>query len=66
MLLLMTMPDDKITTAEAREYMHLQRGDELKKLRRKLAEDEDWERLDMARANTEQGRSSATKRHRQV
>ena len=37
MLLLMTMPDDKITTAEAREYLRLRRGDELKKLRRKLA-----------------------------
>ena len=66
MLLLMTMPDDKITTAEAREYLRLRRGDELKKLRRKLAEEEDRERQDAARADTEQGRYSATKRRRQA
>jgi hypothetical protein len=36
MLLLMMMPDDKITTSEAREYLRLRRGDELKKLRRRI------------------------------
>ena len=66
MLLLMTMPDDKITTAEAREYLRLRRGDELKKLRRKLAEDEDRERLDVARAKPSKVATSATKRRSQV
>jgi hypothetical protein len=46
MFLLMTMLDDKITTVEAREYMRLRRGDELKKLRWKLAAKEDRERTD--------------------
>ena len=61
MLLLMSMPEDKITTAEAREYLRLRRGDELKKLRRKLAAEEDRERS----VKKEGGRSSATKRCRQ-
>ena len=65
MLLLMTMPEDKITTAEAREYLRLRRGDELKKLRRKLAAEEDRERTDAASVDEEGGRSSATKRRRQ-
>jgi hypothetical protein len=52
MLLLMTMPEDKITTVEAREYLRLRRGDELKKLRRKLAEEE-RERADAASAHEE-------------
>ena len=65
MLLLMTMPDEKITTSEAREYLRLCRGDELKKLRRELAEEEDRERQDAAMAASEGGRSSATKRRRQ-
>ena len=65
MLLLMTMPDDKITTSEAREYLRLRRGDELKKLRRELAEEEDRERQDAAMVASEGGRSSATKRRRQ-
>ena len=66
MLLLMTMPDDKITTVEAREYLRLRRCDELKKLQRKLAQEEERERLDAASEATERGRSSATKRRRQV
>jgi hypothetical protein len=66
MLLLMTMPDDKITTVEAREYLRLRRGDELKKLRRKLTDEEERERLDAASEATERGRSSATKRRRHV
>jgi hypothetical protein len=41
MLLLMTMSNDQITTVEVREYMRLRRGDELKKLRLKLAAKED-------------------------
>ena len=65
MLLLMTMPDDKITTAQAREYLRLRRGDELKKLRRKLAHEEERERLDVASESAERSRSSATKRRRQ-
>ena len=65
MLLLMTMPDDKISTAEAREYLRLRRGDELKKLRRKLAHEEERERLDVASESVERSRSSATKRRRQ-
>ena len=66
MLLLMTMPEDKITTVEAREYMRLRRGDELKKLRRKLAAEEERERQDAASAHEEVARSSATKRGRCV
>lgn len=46
MLLLMTMSNDKITTVEVREYMRLRKGDELKKLRRKLVAKEDQERTD--------------------
>lgn len=53
MLLLMTMPEDKITTAEAREYLRLRKGDELKKLRRKLAVEEDRERSDAASVEEE-------------
>ena len=64
MLLLMTMPDDKITTAEAREYLRMRRCDELKKLRRKLAHEEERERLDAASESAERSRSSATKRRR--
>jgi hypothetical protein len=64
MLLLMTMPEDKITTAEAREYLRLRRGDELKKLRRKLAAEEERERVEAACAADEVARSSATKRRR--
>ena len=66
MLLLMTMPDDKVTTANAREYLRLRRGDELKKLRRKLADEEDRERFEAGRAVDDCGRSSATKRRRQA
>jgi hypothetical protein len=65
MLLLMTMPEDKITTAEAREYLRLRRGDELKKLRHKLAAEEDREHSDAANVEEEVARSSATKRRRQ-
>ena len=66
MLLLMTMPDEKITTAEAREYMRLRRGDKLKKLRRKLAAEEARERTDVAGDGDGDGvRGSATKRRRQ-
>ena len=65
MLLLMTMPDDKITTVEAREYLRLRRCDELKKLWRKLAHEEERERLDAASETAERSRSSATKRRRQ-
>jgi hypothetical protein len=65
MLLLMTMPDDKITTVEAREYLRLRRGDELKKLQRKLAHEEERERLDAASETAERSHSSATKRRKQ-
>ena len=65
MLLLMTMPDDKITTHEAREYLRLRRADELRKLRRKLADEEDRERLASPLVEDDSGRSSATKRRRQ-
>jgi hypothetical protein len=65
MLLLMTMPDDRITTHEAREYLRLRRGDELKKLRRKLAEEEERERLATPLEVHDIGPSSAAKRRRQ-
>ncbi len=64
MLLLMTMPDDRITTPEAREYLRLRRGDELKKLRRKLVEEEVRERMATPLAADNGGRSSASKRRR--
>ena len=66
LLLLMTMPDEKITTHEAREYLRLRRGDELRKLRRKLAEEEDRERREeSSMADVEGGRSLASKRRKQ-
>jgi hypothetical protein len=65
MLLLMTMPDDRITTHEAREYLRLRRQDELKKLRRKLAEEEDRERMATGLEFDAAGGSSASKRRRQ-
>jgi hypothetical protein len=37
-LALFTMPDDQLTSAEAREYLQLRRQEELLKLRRRLAE----------------------------
>lgn len=64
MLLLMTMPEEKITTAKAREYLRLRRGDELRKLRRKLAAEEERERVEAACAADEVARSSSTKRRR--
>jgi hypothetical protein len=64
-LLLMTMPDDRITTHEAREYLRLRRQDELKKLRRKLAEEEDRERMATGLEFDAAGGSSASKRRRQ-
>lgn len=57
MLLLMTMPDEKITTHEAREYLRLRRGDELRKLRKKLADEEERERLSTLGGHDEAGRS---------
>lgn len=65
MLLLMTMPEDKITTAEAREYLRLRKGDELKKLRRKLAVEEDRERSDAASVEEEVANPRRPKRRRQ-
>jgi hypothetical protein len=61
MLLLMTMPDDRITTSDAREYLRLRRGVELKKLRRKLAEEENRERNLSPQATNDGGQSSASK-----
>ena len=37
MLMLMIMLDDQVTIVEAREYLRLRKGDELKNLRRELA-----------------------------
>ena len=65
MLMLMTMLDDKITTVEAREYLRLRRGDELKKLRQKPVAEEVQEHTNAARADAEGGTSSASKCRRQ-
>jgi hypothetical protein len=40
LLMLMTLPDSQVTALEAIEYMRLRRVEELKKLQRRLAEDE--------------------------
>ena len=40
MLLLMTMPIDDSAGEDAREYLRLRRGDELKKLKKRLSEEE--------------------------
>lgn len=40
MLMLMTIPNDQVTTMETMEYLRLRRGDELKKIWRKLTVEE--------------------------